>query len=850
MLNLKKGLALVLAAATAFTFAPVANLGQAVSVYAATGETTRANWHMSSKDFKNSDGSFATASNKEGVSYSNDTSYVTYADYDGIVYLRPITVTQGNTYKIDSQNNIEVIGLSNTNAYSNKTKDDGKTYFTANVAGEAAGAEVKIYATFKVKSVNGGSFVLGDDKSDHGYTQIACSIDNPSNYSGAKGAITAKVYNTSGDGNTEAERQNAGTTNNYYQLQLNAKTSNYYIKVDGVAAGSFQTWTGVAGTEIKDNAVYATDASGNLVWDNKSAVTGGVTLKLSDADQNTKNAFHVTSTSSGIRTITLSLDAKFDGASGYKTVSTDINYIVDRSDNAIDWIRWGKKDLNLTTSVVAGEPAATVGTDTITVAPQSLNQRVNNTVNITVHSESQSIQFVSSDYTMVDVKQDAAKPYKATVTAKSSGTATINVYVNGTTNNRGKIVSIPVSVPVNDTDQIKVEDSRKIYSLEADNTIYLDAADQTAANAVKDDVLTLTSAGKLDIINVKSSDTSVVTVNKTAAGYELKSVATNVSKTTPKVAYITYESKGDVLNKHVFGSGTQTLTVLVWGKPANSFNVPDVYLTLDPAHPQDQIKTLQTDPVKTNVSWTKVNDDASSTDLTDGTDVFDLTNPTGSSNSQTSSTVIARTFGHGTVKALVTETAEYRPTAKKFTVYVDAAKSNVITPSATSLVINEGEQANLTATSSASKTVSFTSADPSVATVATAGGIVAAVKPGQTSITIKSEGATDVVVPVIVTAKQTTAVPAAVTGVKVANKKGAKVTVTWTSQDKNINYRVYKKVGNGSWKAKNVAGNKTTLSVKKGAKVTVKVKAYVKDANGKTTWGPKATQKSLKTDKK
>ena len=35
MLNLKKGLALVLAAATAFTFAPVANLGNAVQAEAA-----------------------------------------------------------------------------------------------------------------------------------------------------------------------------------------------------------------------------------------------------------------------------------------------------------------------------------------------------------------------------------------------------------------------------------------------------------------------------------------------------------------------------------------------------------------------------------------------------------------------------------------------------------------------------------------------------------------------------------------------------------------------------------------------------------------------------------------------
>lgn len=89
-----------------------------------------------------------------------------------------------------------------------------------------------------------------------------------------------------------------------------------------------------------------------------------------------------------------------------------------------------------------------------------------------------------------------------------------------------------------------------------------------------------------------------------------------------------------------------------------------------------------------------------------------------------------------------------------------------------------------------------------------------------------------------------------VTGLKVANKKGAAVSVSWTKQGTNVLYRVYKKVGSGKWVAKNVAGTKTTLKVKKGAKVTVKVKAYKKTDAGKTVWGPKATKKTFKTDKK
>ncbi len=96
----------------------------------------------------------------------------------------------------------------------------------------------------------------------------------------------------------------------------------------------------------------------------------------------------------------------------------------------------------------------------------------------------------------------------------------------------------------------------------------------------------------------------------------------------------------------------------------------------------------------------------------------------------------------------------------------------------------------------------------------------------------------------------TTPVPAKVTGLKIANKKGAAVKVTWKSQGSGIKYRVYKKVGNGDWVAKNVSSSSTSLKVKKGAKVTVKVKAYAKSSTNKTIWGPKATKASKKTDKK
>ena len=89
------------------------------------------------------------------------------------------------------------------------------------------------------------------------------------------------------------------------------------------------------------------------------------------------------------------------------------------------------------------------------------------------------------------------------------------------------------------------------------------------------------------------------------------------------------------------------------------------------------------------------------------------------------------------------------------------------------------------------------------------------------------------------------------TGVKVSNKKGAKVTVTFTKDTTNPNmkYYVQKKVGKKT-SGKSVGSNKATLSVKKGATVKVRVKAYYYDAEGTKHVGAWSSWKTFKTDKK
>jgi hypothetical protein len=97
---------------------------------------------------------------------------------------------------------------------------------------------------------------------------------------------------------------------------------------------------------------------------------------------------------------------------------------------------------------------------------------------------------------------------------------------------------------------------------------------------------------------------------------------------------------------------------------------------------------------------------------------------------------------------------------------------------------------------------------------------------------------------------RTSAKPSKVTNVQVKNKKGAKVSVTFDeATNHNMKYWVQKKIGK-KVAGKSIASNKTTLSVKKGATVKVRVKAYYYDAEGNKHVGAYSAWKTLKTDKK
>ena len=819
MLNMKKGLAIVLAAATAFTFAPVANLGSTVEAEAATAEDTY--------DLSEAWG---------GSNFTVTGDVVTGGiKFDGITFKKNITVEDGHQYRVADENNIKVDSVSGLDPKTNISIVNSSPT-TSNTKADGTTLEVQ----YTVKSVKGGSFALVDmTEGSHSYDQIKVKVTNNRNYDCTNTAFDPVIKNvtvTAGSNNTygvavgaEASHKNVGN-NKQYTLQLNNGDSTYYAVTD-VNATNYTSWTGQSGSYVTDT-LKATSVSGGIKWLAPDAASGSLTTSLNPNDVTSKNVFSVTTANESENLIYVSFNAQSSDGKIVVPVQKTLRYVVDRSDNAVDWIKWNGTKLSVTNKT----------TDVFSYASQTLDPYINTTATILVKSETKDLTFISSDSTIASVQKDASKYYKATVTAHKAGTATISVYVGGTNNNKGKILTIPVSVAANAVDQINVKDAAGLYGAEEDDTIFLDAADSTASNAVKSVKLDITSKGGNAWDKFQSDDTSIATLS---ADGTLTAVAKNVPATSPKITHLTLVTK-DNLPNHIT-AGRKNVTVVVWGKPAANFTVDDVYLNLSNA--SERSKTLETKPALSNVAFSvKANGNAD--DLDDDT-IFTLTNNT-SGNSQTTATVIGRAVGTGKIKALATETSTTRPTAKIVNVTVGADNANVITVDKDYLTLAEGASDKITAKATVG-TVSFASADPSIATVST-GGAVTAVKAGTTKITVSAEGATSVVVPVVVAPKQATpdtaTTPSKVTGVKVSNKKGGYVTVTWTKQDqKNIKYYV-KKTVNGKSAGKSVNGGKTTLKVKKGATVKVKVKAYIYDATGKKLVGTYSKTVTKKTDKK
>ena len=864
MLNLKKGLALVLAAATAFTFAPVANLGNAVQAEAAT---------IPYEETVNVDRAIYTDTATTTLyNQSNDNVGTAYKSAEGILLEVKIATVQGATYKIFSQpsddslfvvdsskmatNSIVTGSVLGSNPKVTVYKSDSTflkfdavdklkaNYDTYRFTATGSETTVLLWATKPGKGTV--SFVQDPKTSDTNlYSNITVTVpENKASVTGLTVEQAPKSTASATNGYVLASdytsnKKTARNNNGVYELQLNSADAFY---LQGTKSTTIKSWTGatLTGDGLKDNKiddrftylnVYDVyHAFDNTYYSNES------NKKASDVKNTTDPLYELVPKSRTYEE--QSLDLTFKTTQGID-VDTSLEYTVDPSDNAIDNLYWAGADItNKGTSashyVIPNTTYETYVDGTGTGKNWTvigLDSQIHTEGTLQVKAESGNVTFKSSDETSLTVTPDANNPSVATVKALKAGTPTVYVFVGSTQNNNALVAQVHFDINAVSTDEISVDD-----------VIDLDVPSQTATPNVKSTVLQPKSAGNLKITMKQLTGDNVIAFNPTTGQIDAKEITGRYQEATIQVT--TTEDK----TRNIRGA-SKVVTVRVWTLPAADYDLDPVVIEQGK---DMSLKATVRKPNPYSIVFTS-----------DNSGIYTLSNPEQGllhTNDQTTSRLYGQKVGTGKYTAEILATSTTRPTKKTATVTVTSSSVvNTITPDDNSkaLALSVGDDpVTITASSSLKTEVTFDDSKLNgIATVqagATSGSaIVTPVKAGKGVIVAKSKGAVDYEIPVVVTEKEQTVAPEAVTGVKVSNAKGAYVSVKWASQGKNINYRVWKKVGNGKWIGKNVAGSKTTLKVKKGAKVQVKVKAYVKDSTGKTTWGPTATKaKTFKTDKK
>ena len=836
MLNLKKGLALVLAAATAFTFAPVANLGNAVQAEAAdkiadtdatqislvTGETKTLSIADFSKISGVPDGATATAVIK-------DKSIATFTNVS----------INGTTSPSAIQNTDTAVGLTyDKNSPSTFTitagAEAGSTTLTLTVNnknGAIATQTITISVEEAIQNLDFGS------KGNLSFTQTADNTFTGDVDSGKQYAtVTVKGKNLSvSDANS-------------YTWKYTAKSSDTKVATVSSESGNVTTPTNADG-----------DTLASLQISPKAAGTTSVTVTVTK-----EKAGKSTSVATGVITVKVqdsrdTLSVKYDADRNGKDVEAKVAVKPDEkgldsyTGNATSGIGsdyWQYKGTNSSTSLALKR---TVGQrlylDTVSNKTAKLNvtDSMGRAYKFRIEEGgiTGSAMFQVDNTGLLTVTPNADDRY-------NSDSVYVVVSVDKTTvDNKtvaGLEVWIPVTVYKRDTVSLEVKEGTKSLgktvggaansdtAFDALPTVYLSLKDKTTAD--------------LDLVTNSGAEFATGVVNDWQ----------DENKASDKVSYsngkLTALKAGKAVvtvsvrnNNNTYGSASVRFAVVVVTKnAANKITAPAEITLTKASNTQTIAATTTYKSTQDTLSFDIVDALNSDKAVTSNDITVDAKTGKVTYTSSNSGTAYVRIQGKETSEALA-------PNAAYVTVHYSADKdaSTLKVTSDKKLDLKVGETSQIVASGTA---ITYASSDDSVASV-DASGKVEAKAAGAAIITVSSPAddthvAGQEYVTVLVSQEgEITAKPAKVTGLKVSNKKGAYVSVKWTSQGKNINYRIWKKVGNGKWVGKNVAGSKATLSVKKGAKVQVKVKAYVKDANGKTTWGPTATKaKTFKTDKK
>lgn len=828
MLNIKKGLALVLAAATALTFAPVANLGNAVQAEAA--ERTQFTY----------DASATSAGWTDSVDSTSNHPF----HADGVWVMTSSIDSDKDTYK---DLGIEVhVGASVSDTQVKPYNKDKAAYYisnTANVYFKATSPKRNGKVTFTFKKVKESNTTITAGGAYTGATANDSDVDH--NYSDAF-SLTVEVKGvTAPKFNTYEPTTTVSDANVFKRLTDNYSNVSYYVpyRTTGqyeLANQDFYTLAAMTASNTVKNVSPINDSDVRFTV---TSAKGYVAISNANAASTTaENAgksgheFTLRGDFTGEDTITVtvlknkkgSLTVTGAGSLNYEDgdviASKDFKVVVGAPKNIKD-ITWNNEYTGLKSwfngstvpegytkqqfSNTFGETAGknVVDLDLVLVKSVKLNVNAAGTLAYTV-----------ADPTIATVAQDG------TITAVKQGSTTVTVNATAAGSYENDVITIPVHVSSTARDIIKttVNDA----NVDADHAVELDKAG-TAGGTTSAKIEATAKSGSPVTFTLVSANGSTTAGDSSIASLAADGTLTAGSKEGTVYVLASTPAKGDIL------AGQKWIKVHVNSLPAAQINADDV--TLDLA--SNKVKQL----TPSVVGNAKAVFTYSLLDPTDN--VVDLKNDT----------VTAKRYGTTKVLIETPATTTYRRSSKTITVTVvqDITKKvSDLTVSADKITLKAGETANVGAKSVSGGAITYTSDDNNVATVA-ADGTVTAVGTGKAVITVNAaETATMNAGVKTVTVTVTASTPAKVTGVKVTNVKGGKVKVTWTKDSNpNVKYYVKKTIGKKS-AGKSVNGGKTTLTVKKGATVKVKVKAYVYDETGTKLVGAYSTTVTKKTDKK
>lgn len=823
MLNFKKGLALVLAAATALTFAPVASLGNVVQAEAA--DRTQFTYDASTSAW---DDSVRATTNKP---FHADGIWVMESsiDSDKDEYKElGLTVTVSGT-------TVKPYNKDKTAYYISKSDD---------VSFAVASPKRNGKVTFTFKKVKESNITITDGVAVAGASVTSADVDK--NYSDVFSLtvevkkVTAPEFNTYEPTATTTSSTPAllKKTDNYGNISyaLPYRTSradqlanqDYYVINPMTAATTVTNVTGLTDDQVR---FTVTSKNGYVAISNNSPASltasnagkSGHEFKLR-GDFSGEDTITVSVIANGDQTISVSGGNSLKYTDGSVIATKDFKIVVGSPKNIKD-VTWnneytglksyfsgatrpeGYTDQQFENTFGESAGASVVDLDLVLVKSVKLDVNAAGTLAYTV-----------ADPTIATVDQNG------NVTAVKQGYTTVTVNATAAGAYENDVISIPVHVSSTARDIIKttVNDA----NVDATHEVELDKAG-TAGGTTTAKIVATAKSGSPVTFTLVSAEGSTTAGDSSIASVSADGTLTAGSKEGVVYVLASTPAKGDIL------AGQKWIKVHVNSLPAATINASDI--TLD----------LTTNKVKQIVPTVTGNDKAVFTfSLVDSTDnVVDLKNDT----------VTAKRYGTTKVLIETPATDKYRRTSKTITVTVVqdiTKKASDLTVAADKVTLKAGETANVGAKASTGSAITYTSDDTSVATVA-ADGTVTAVGTGKAVITVNAaETATMNAGVKTVTVTVTASTPAKVTGVKVTNVKGGKVKVTWTKDSNpNVKYYVKKTIGKKS-AGKSVNGGKTTLTVKKGATVKVKVKAYVYDETGTKLVGAYSTTVTKKTDKK